>query len=86
MCGGLWMKIILDDCKEKYEKQTMRVFSKTVQQLELSIIQFNRTEQNTERLTNFIQEKLDSGGLLATTDVLMRLQLVKVFTKVLLIA
>ncbi|RDY02146.1 Copia protein, partial [Mucuna pruriens] len=74
ICEGLWMKIILDDLKVKYERP-IKLFcdnnSLKIQRNRIKYIEIDR---------HFIKEKLDSG-LIVTTHVLTGLQVVDVFTK-----
>ncbi|RDX94047.1 Copia protein, partial [Mucuna pruriens] len=80
ICEGLWMKIILDDLKVKYEGH-IKLFCDN--NLAISIahnpVQHNRTK-HIEIGRRFIKNKLDSG-LIVTAHVPTGLQVVNVFTK-----
>ncbi|RDX93620.1 Copia protein, partial [Mucuna pruriens] len=77
---GLWMKIILDDLKVKYEG-LIKLFcdNKSVISIAHNPVQHDRTK-HIEIDKHFIKEKLDSG-LIVTTHVPTRLQVADVFTK-----
>ncbi|RDX77112.1 Copia protein, partial [Mucuna pruriens] len=70
---GLWMEIILDDLKVKYEGP-IKLFCDTTQLLVLPIIQSNMIGQSTKRLT-------DTSFKRITAHVSTKLQVVNVFTK-----
>ncbi|RDY05122.1 Copia protein, partial [Mucuna pruriens] len=80
ICEGLWMKIILDDLKIKYEGP-IKLFCDN--NLAISIthnpVQHDKTK-HIEIDRHFIKEKLNSG-LVVTTHVPIRLQVANVFTK-----
>ena len=80
VCELLWMKIILDDLKIKYEAP-MRLFcdNKSAISIAHNSVQHNRTK-HIEIDRPFIKEKLDSG-LISTHYVPSGLQLADVLTK-----
>ncbi|RDX62310.1 Copia protein, partial [Mucuna pruriens] len=80
ICEGLWMKIILDDLKVKYEGP-IKLFcdNNSAMSIGHNPVQHDRTK-HIEIDRNFIKEKLDSG-LIVTAHVPTGLQVVDVFTK-----
>ncbi|RDY05674.1 Copia protein, partial [Mucuna pruriens] len=83
ICEILWMKIILDDLKVKYER-LIKLFldNNSAMSIAHNPIQHNRTK-HIEIDKHFIKEKLDSG-LIVTTQVPTWLKVTNVFTKGLL--
>ncbi|RDX93319.1 Copia protein, partial [Mucuna pruriens] len=80
ICEGLWMKIILEDLKVKYEgpiklfcnnNSTINIAHNSIQHNKIKHIEIDK---------HFIKEKLNSG-LVVTTHVPTRLQVAYVFTK-----
>ncbi|RDX62727.1 Copia protein, partial [Mucuna pruriens] len=83
ICEGLWMKIILDDLKVKYEGPIKLFYeNNSAMSIAHNPVQHDRTK-HIEIDRHFIKEKLDSG-LIVTTHVPIRLQVTDVFTKGLL--
>ncbi|RDX73816.1 Copia protein, partial [Mucuna pruriens] len=80
ICEGLWMKIILDDLKVKYEG-LIKLFCDKNSAISIAHnpIQHDRTK-HIEIDRHFIKEKLDSE-LIITAHVPTRLQVADVFTK-----
>ncbi|RDX97510.1 Copia protein, partial [Mucuna pruriens] len=80
ICEGLWMKIILDDLKVKYEGP-IKLFCDNNSAISIAHnpVQHDRTK-HIEIDRHFIKEKLDSG-LIVTTHVPTGLQVADVFTK-----
>ncbi|RDX72507.1 Copia protein, partial [Mucuna pruriens] len=80
ICEGLWMKIILDDLKVKYEGH-IQLFCNNNSTISIvhNLVQHDRTK-HIEINRHFIKEKLDSG-LIVTTHVPIGLQVANVFTK-----
>ncbi|RDY08252.1 Copia protein, partial [Mucuna pruriens] len=80
ICEGLWIKIILDDIKVKYERP-IKLFCDNNSTISIAYnsIQHDKTK-HIEIDKHFIKEKLDSG-LIVTTHVPTRLQMADVFTK-----
>ncbi|RDY03252.1 Copia protein, partial [Mucuna pruriens] len=80
ICEGLWMKIILDDLRVKYEGPIKLLYENNSA---ISIVH-NPIEHDTRKHIEidkyFIKEKLNIG-LVVTTHVPTRLQVVDVFTK-----
>ncbi|RDY12458.1 Copia protein, partial [Mucuna pruriens] len=70
ICEGLWMKIILDDLKVKYEGP-INIANNPVQHDKTKHIEIDKY---------FIKEKLNNG-LVVTTHVPIGFQVVDVFTK-----
>jgi len=80
VCELLWMKIILDDLKIKYEaSMSLACDNKSVISTAHNLVQHDRTK-HVEIDRHFIKEKLDNG-LIATEYIPSRLQLVDIFTK-----
>ncbi|RDY13166.1 Copia protein, partial [Mucuna pruriens] len=80
ICEGLWMNIILDDLKVKYEGP-IKLFcdNNSIISIAHNLVQHDRTK-HIEIDRHFIKEKLDSG-LIVTTHVPTGLQVADVFTK-----
>ncbi|RDY05233.1 Copia protein, partial [Mucuna pruriens] len=80
ICEGLWMKIILDDLKVKYEG-LIKLFCDNNSAISIvhNPVQHGRTK-HIEIDRHFIKEKLNSG-LVVTTHVPTRIQIVDIFTK-----
>ncbi|RDX81341.1 Copia protein, partial [Mucuna pruriens] len=80
ICEGLWMKIIFDDLKVKYERP-IKLFcdNNSAMSIDHNPVQHDKTKY-IEIDRHFIKEKLDSG-LIVTTHVSTGLQVVDVFTK-----
>ncbi|RDY01846.1 Copia protein, partial [Mucuna pruriens] len=80
ICEGLWMKIILDDLKVKYEGH-IKLFCDNNSTISIAhnIIQDDKTK-HIEIDRHFIKEKLNSGPVV-TAHVPTKLQVVDVFTK-----
>ena len=80
VCELLWMKIILDDLRIKYEAP-MKMFcdNKSAISIAHNPVQHDRTK-HVEIDRHFIKEKLDSG-LIATAHVPSGLQLADMLTK-----
>ncbi|RDX71634.1 Copia protein, partial [Mucuna pruriens] len=80
ICEGLWMKIILDDLKVKYEGP-IKLFcdNNSTMSIAHNPIQHDRTK-HIEIDRHFIKEKLDNGCIV-TTHVAIGLQVADVFTK-----
>ena len=80
VCELLWMKIIFDDLKIKYEVPMGLVYdNKSAISIAHNLVQHDRTK-HVEIDQNFIKEKLDDG-LITTEYILSRLQLADMFTK-----
>ena len=80
VCELLWMKIILDDLKIKYEAPMGLVCdNKSAISIAHNPVQHDRTK-HIEIDRHFIKEKLDSG-LIATEYIPSKLQLADMFTK-----
>jgi len=80
VCELLWMKIILDDLKIKYEAPMGLVSdNKSAIRIAHNPVQLDRTK-HIEIDQHFIKEKLDSG-LIATKYIPSKLHLVDMFTK-----
>jgi len=80
VCELLWMNIILDDLKIKYEVPMGLVCdNKSVISIAHNPVQHDRTK-HVEIDRHFIKEKLDDG-LIATEYIPSRLQLADMFTK-----
>ncbi|RDY00757.1 Copia protein, partial [Mucuna pruriens] len=78
ICKELWMKIILDDLKVKYEgPMNLLCDNNSAISISHNPIQQHRTK-NIEIDRHFIKEKLDSG-LIVTTHVLTGLQVADIF-------
>ncbi|RDX89319.1 Copia protein, partial [Mucuna pruriens] len=80
ICEGLWMKIILDDLKVKYEGP-IKLFCDNNSSISIAHnpVKHDRTK-HIEIERHLIKEKLDSG-LIVTTHVPIVLQVTDVFTK-----
>ncbi|RDY00634.1 Copia protein, partial [Mucuna pruriens] len=80
ICEGLWMKIILDDLKVKYEGP-IKLFYNNNSTISIAhnAIQHDRTK-HIEIDRHFIKEKLNSG-LVVTAHVPTGLQVADIFTK-----
>ncbi|RDX93144.1 Copia protein, partial [Mucuna pruriens] len=80
ICEGLWMKIILDDLKVKYERP-IKLFCDNNSTISIvhNPIQHDRTKY-IEIDRHFIKEKLNNG-LVVIAHVLTRLQVTNTFTK-----
>ena len=80
VCELLWMKIILDDLKIKYEAPMgLACDNKSAISIAHNPVQHDRTK-HVEIDRHFIKEKLDDG-LIATEYIPSRLQLADMFTK-----
>jgi len=80
VCELLWMKIILDDLKIKYEApMNLMCDNKSVISIAHNELQHDRIK-HIEMNRLFIKEKLDNG-LIATKYIPSRLQLTDMFTK-----
>jgi len=80
VCELLWMKIILDDLKLKYEASMGLVCdNKSTISISHNLVQHDRTK-HVKIDRHFIKEKLDNG-LIATEYIPSRLQLAYMFIK-----
>nr|KYP58776.1 Copia protein [Cajanus cajan] len=79
ICEGLWLKIILDDLRIQIELPIKLFCDKSAINIAHKLVQHDKTK-HIEIDKHFIKEKLDSG-LIVTTHVPTRLQVVDVFTK-----
>ena len=79
VCELLWMKIILDDLKIKYEAPMPVCDNKSAISIAHNPIQYDRTK-HIEIDQHLIKEKLDSG-LIAAEYIPSKLQLADMFTK-----
>ncbi|RDX62923.1 Copia protein, partial [Mucuna pruriens] len=84
ICEVLWMKIILDDLKVKYEGPTKFFYDNSAISIAYNLVQHNMTKHKVIK-RHFIKEKLDSR-LIVTTHVPIGLQVADIFTKGLPIA
>ena len=83
VCELLWMKIILDDLKIKYEAPMgLACYNKSAISIAHNPVQHDRTK-HIEIDRHFIKEKLNNG-LIATEYIPSRLQSANMFTKGLL--